>query len=58
MKKGTKVRYFPVRGRPEHVDTTTRSEPWELGNGEVIVLVAGRTGGVSIRHLVILENDE
>lgn len=49
---GTAVRYYPVAGRSEFIETQTRSECWSLGSGELVVLIKGRTGGVSIHHLV------
>jgi hypothetical protein len=49
---GTSVAYFPVKGRMEHTDTKTRSEAWELGGGQAVVLVDDRAGGVSIGHLL------
>ena len=54
---GTAVRYWPVyppiEGIPP-VDTTTRSEAWALGDGSVVVLVAGKTGGVHLSHVEVL----
>jgi len=53
---GTKVRYWPIKGiEKEYIDTTTRSEAWELGHGEVIVKIVGRTGGCAISHMAVLE---
>lgn len=49
---GTKVRYYPVAGETEHIETMTRSRAWTLGNGEAVVAVDGRPGGVSLRHLL------
>lgn len=54
---GTPVRYWPVlpptRSAPPF-DTTTRSEAWTLGSGDVVVLVVGRTGGVRLSHVETL----
>ena len=54
---GTAVRYWhvypPVDGVPP-VDTTTRSEAWALGDGSVVVLVVGKTGGVHLAHIEVL----
>lgn len=52
---GTPVRYRPVAGAPETVDTATRSEAWLLGSGEPVVMVNGRSGGVAISHLELIE---
>lgn len=48
---GTEFYYYPVADEPERDYTKTRSEPWELGHGTVVVLIEGRTGGVLISHL-------
>ncbi len=48
---GQRVRYFPVSGRPEAIPAEVRSEPWELG-GRIVVLLTGKTGGVSVDHLI------
>ncbi len=55
---GTRVRYWPVYPPVESVapfDTTTRSEAWALGDGSVVVSVVGRTGGVCLSHIELLE---
>lgn len=53
---GAAVRYWPVYppidGIPP-VDTTTRSEAWTLGDGSVVVLVVGKTGGVHLSHVEV-----
>lgn len=51
---GTPVRYFPIKGCSDSIVTKTRSEAWELGHGEVVVKVDGRSGGVCVSHLEIL----
>jgi hypothetical protein len=55
---GTSVAYFPVKGRMEHTDTKTRSEAWELGGGQAVVLVDDRAGGVAISHLLVNEKEK
>lgn len=52
---GTRVRYFPIKGIGESIDTTTRSEAWELGHGETVVKIQGRSGGVCLSHIEVLE---
>lgn len=37
-------RFYPLK-------TTISSEPWELGHGDVVCKVEGKSGGVSISHL-------
>ncbi len=53
---GTVVRYWPiyppVAGVPP-VDTKTRSEAWTLGDGSVVVLVDGKTGGVYLSNIEV-----
>ena len=50
---GTEVTYQSVIGVTEHRRTITRSEAWELGHGEVVVQIKGRTGCVAITHLTL-----
>lgn len=54
---GTRVRYHPVlppvSGLPPR-DTETRSEAWTLGDGSVVVLIAGKSGGVWLSHIEVL----
>lgn len=55
---GTRVRYYPSASDSERfVEGPLVSEAWELGHGDVIVKLEGISGGVSIRHLVILLPD-
>lgn len=54
---GTRVRYWPIYPPIEScppIDTTTRSEAWALGDGSVVVCVAGKSGGVSLSHVEVL----
>lgn len=51
---GTRVRFTPVRGRPETEESRTRSEAWELGGGIPVVKIEGRTGGVALDHLEVI----
>ena len=53
---GTKVKFFPIAGNPEFEETEIRSEAWELGHGAVVVKVKGRSGCVSVDH-IIRDND-
>ena len=48
---GRPVTYRPVQGRFETEESVVRSKPWRTGSGAIIVLIEGRTGGVSIEHL-------
>lgn len=53
---GTAVRYWPIYPPVEGihpVDTTTRSEAWTLGDGSVVVLIVGKTGGVFLSHVEV-----
>lgn len=53
---GTAVRYWPfyppVEGVPP-LDTRTRSEAWSLGDGSVVVLIEGKSGGVHLSHIEV-----
>jgi len=54
LKLGMRVRYYPVLPAPEGIaplDTTTRSDPWQLGHGAWVVKIAGKAGGVDVTHL-------
>ena len=53
--EGTAVRYFPIRGDFDHVETRTRSEAWTVA-GCAIVKIEGFAGGVHIDHLVVVED--
>lgn len=52
---GTAFRYYPIAGVKEFIETKTRSECWELGDGHPVVLVEGKSGGISIFHLVKID---
>lgn len=60
---GTPVRYHPVLppGTEPYVDTVTRSPAWDLdgkdacGQSETVVKIEGHAGGVSTRHLEVLD---
>ncbi|MBO0962361.1 hypothetical protein J1P26_21900 [Neobacillus sp. MM2021_6] len=57
MKIGTKVKMvncYEARKKPDKV-WVTRSEPWELGDGQKVVLLEGKTGGFSVDCLEIVE---
>jgi hypothetical protein len=50
---GTPCLYYPTKPfrRGEAIETHIRSAPWVLGHGAVVVMIEGRTGGVSIEHI-------
>lgn len=49
---GARVHYHAVIGGPPTLlDTTIRSEPWQLGHGEWVVAIVGKAGGVSCQAL-------
>jgi hypothetical protein len=52
--EGTLVRYYPITGEDKFDETKTRSIAWELGHGEPVVMVEGRTGGVAISNIEIV----
>lgn len=51
---GTMVRYYPIKGDPQCVETQTRTPAWTLGHGEAVVSVIGIAGGVSLEHVEIV----
>lgn len=55
VKIGTPVIYWLIidkNGQGSHpFETEITSEPWQLGSGEIVCKVKGKTGGISIRHL-------
>jgi len=55
IKVGTPVIYWGVikddGRRFDPLKTVIASEPWKLGHGEEVCKVAGKSGGVSLRHL-------
>ena len=54
---GTAVRYWPILPPIDSappVDTTTRSEAWELGDGSAVVLIKGKSGGIHLSHVEVL----
>jgi hypothetical protein len=54
---GVPVRYWPVwlkADQGQFIDTKTTSEPWQLGHGEWVVKVEGKSGGVAVSHCELL----
>lgn len=52
---GTPVKYYPIKGEPEFIEAVTRSEVWDLC-GNPVVLIEGKSGGVSCLHLEVKES--
>jgi len=48
---GTSVKYYPILDDDKYEIGEIRSNVWELGHGELVVKITGRTGCVSISHL-------
>jgi len=48
---GTSIRYYSIMGLKNFKETVIRSDPWALGNGEIVVKIGGVSGGVSIGHI-------
>ncbi len=55
---GVRVAYRPLKSDPAGILTLTRSEAWELGNGHPVVLIDGKSGGVSLEHLTVVRDGE
>lgn len=52
--EGTAVRYFPISGRPEFIESKTRGQAWALYCGEAVVAIEGRSGGMSLNNIEII----
>lgn len=55
---GTAVRYWPILppiSSAPPIDTITRTPAWALGNGVIVVSIVGKTGGVSLSHIEVLQ---
>lgn len=52
---GTTVRYWPVLRRDDYIETTTRSEAWELGDGTPVVALTGKGGGCCLSHIKVIQ---
>ena len=52
---GSKFEFQPTKCIDEKETVTTRSHAWQLGHGEVVVMVEGRSGGVSVEHLTPIQ---
>lgn len=50
---GTRVRFQPIAGDEVYEERETRSEAWELGSGEPVVMLTGRTGGCALAHITV-----
>ena len=51
--RGTKVVVIQDRGHPPCV-THTRSEPWSLGDGRLVVSLKGKSGGYALERVFLL----
>jgi hypothetical protein len=54
IKIGTRVRYYPILPEKFFRIYSTRSEAWDI-SGTPCVLLEGKTGGVSLKHLEIIK---
>ncbi len=48
---GSRFNYYPVPGVPDSYEVATRYEAWCMFNGNIVVRVVGRIGGVSVNKL-------
>lgn len=49
---GTAVRYFPfINEKDNFIDTVTRSVPFEAESGDLVVMIKGKSGFVSMKHI-------
>jgi hypothetical protein len=52
---GTCVKYYPALAtNSDYVESKTRSEAWAISSGSVIILIEGKSGGVSLGHIEVL----
>lgn len=52
---GVKVRYFPLlKDKNRFTDHVVESDSWKISD-ETVVKVSGKAGGVSIKHLEIID---
>lgn len=54
---GTKVRYRSLLDLETSYDikeTTTRSAAWALPSGAAVVMIVGKTGGISLDHIELI----
>lgn len=56
-KVGAPVNYYSYPGA-EPFPTKLTSEPWQLGHGQWVVLVEGKTVGMALTHLELIEAPE
>lgn len=54
---GTRVRYFPILGQSDSIESKTSSEAWDIC-GTACVKIEGKSGGVAIRNLQVLVEGE
>lgn len=54
---GQKVKYYPIEGEKEFVETTIISSAWALGHGEVVIKIKDRHGGVCASHIEKIEEE-
>lgn len=55
MPIGTPVRYYPyIKEQDNFIQTVTRSLPWELESGAIVVMIKGKAGCVSVRNIQII----
>lgn len=52
---GTKVKYYPIAGEEKYICEETRTPAWILSNGEALVSITGRSGGVALSHIELVE---
>ena len=55
---GQKVKYHPIiKGdgtKIGTIETEIVSKPWQLGHGEWVVKLKGKSGGISLKHIEAL----
>jgi len=51
---GTPVRFWPATRQVEPLISRTRGAAWAMPSGEAVVRVEGRTGGIALSHVEVI----
>jgi len=51
---GTKVKYFSFASNSYFEEREISSEPWQLGHGDIVVKLKGKSGCVGAEHIGLL----
>lgn len=54
---GSHVLAFPRTRDDRAAFTVTRTEPWRLGDGTLVVAVEGFVGGIALNHIEVIPDE-